>query len=552
MNQRDSHLETKATRAVAQRLREVGLLLLDCDTAGHLNSGPRPGADWLADLFCLSGIFRGALREAAGKWKELSELPGLELFPGCWVFPMPRVRRRRRVGYAVAVILTEAFLDCEQLSAMCQSVRMDFELTRRRLAELPPAGEADVQRLAVMTSYALADHVELASNDEAIESVGQQLADSYEEISLLYSITQSMTVVQQPRRFVTIVCEELLGTLPYSWVAVLLADDRDRLKKLAGLFTVSGEPNQPVEALRPLVQDLLSLAQPETPLVLGPAINDEHARFADLGESVLAHPISRDGRVIGLLVAGEKQGADRDVSSVDMKLLGATATHMAIFLENAALYDDLNAMFLGTLDALTASIDAKDQYTSGHSRRVAHLTQELAKAIGLPDHTISRMQITGLIHDVGKIGVPETVLCKPGKLTEEEFDSMRKHPEIGYRILKDIPQLKDILPGVLYHHERWDGKGYPDGLAGTDIPWLARILCVADTYDAMRSDRPYRTGLGPDETLEEIAMCSGSQFDPDAVRAFVDGQVMVEKEPPPLESVGSRLGASRDSWRTTF
>ena len=521
MNQRDSHLETKATRAVAQRLREVGLLLLDCDTVGHLNSRPRPGTDWLADLFCLSRIFRGALREAAGKWKQLSELPGLELFPGCWVFPMPRVRRRRRVGYAVAVILTDAFLDCEQLSAMCQSVRMDFELTRRRLAELPPAGEADVQRLAVMTSYALADHVQLASNDEAMESVGQQLADSYEEISLLYSITQSMTVVQQPRRFVTIVCEELLGTLPYGWVAALLADDRDRLKKLAGLFTVSGEPNLPVDALRPLVQDLLSLAQPETPLVLGPAINDEHARFADLGKSVLAHPISRDDRVIGLLVAGEKQGPDRDVSSVDMKLLGATATHMAIFLENAALYDDLNAMFLGTLDALTASIDAKDQYTSGHSRRVAHLTQELAKAIGLPDHTISRMQITGLIHDVGKIGVPETVLCKPGKLTEEEFDSMRKHPEIGYRILKDIPQLKDILPGVLYHHERWDGAGYPHGLSGQRIPMVARLIALVDSFDAMSSTRTYRAAMTRSEVLAEISQCAGTQFDPDLAPVFV-------------------------------
>ncbi len=521
MNQPGSHLENEATRAVAQRLREVGLLLLDCDTTGHLNSRPLPGADWLSDLFCLSRIFRGALREAAGKWKQLDELTGLEIFPGCWVYPMPRVSRRRRIGYAVAVILTEAFLDCEQLSAMCQSVRTDFELMRTRLAELPPTGEDEVERLAVMIRYALADHVQLATNDQAMESVGQQLADSYEEISLLYSITQSMTVVQQPRRFVTIVCEELLGTLPYSWVAALLADDRDRLKKLAGLFTVSGDPNQPVETLRPLVQEMLSLARPEMSLVLEPAINQAHARFADLGESVLAHPISRDDRVIGLLVAGEKEGPDQAVSSVDMKLLGATATHMAIFLENAALYDDLNAMFLGTLDALTASIDAKDQYTSGHSRRVAHLTQELAKAIGLPDHTISRMQITGLVHDVGKIGVPEIVLCKPGKLTEEEFDLMRKHPEIGHRILKDIPQLKDILPGVLYHHERWDGKGYPHGLSKQQIPMVARLIALADAFDAMSSTRTYRESLSRSEVLREIRQCAGAQFDPDLAPVFV-------------------------------
>ncbi len=520
MNQRGSHLENEATRAVARRLREIGLLLLDCDMAGHLNSRPLPGTDWLSDLFCLSRIFRGALREAAGEWKQLDEPTGLEMFPGCWLYPMPRVSRRRRIGYAVVVIFTEAFLDCEQLSAMCQSVHTDFELTRRRLAELPPVGEEDVERLAVMISDALADHVQLATNDQAMETVGQQLAESYEEISLLYSITQSMTVVQRPSRFVTLVCEELLGTLPYGWVAALLGEDRDRLKKLAGLFTVSGEANQPVETLKPLVQDMLSLARPEMPLVLEPATNQEHARFAGLGNSVLAHPISRDDRVIGLLVAGQKQGPDLAVSSVDMKLLGATATHMAIFLENAALYDDLNAMFLGTLEALTASIDAKDRYTSGHSRRVAHLTQKLAKAIGLPEYTISRMRIAGLVHDVGKIGVPEAVLCKPGKLTEEEFDLIRKHPEIGHRILKDIPQLKDILPGVLYHHERWDGKGYPHGLAQQQIPMVARLIALADSFDAMSSTRTYRQARSRSEVLREIRQCAGTQFDPDLAPVF--------------------------------
>src|SRR5690606_37371768 len=127
------------------------------------------------------------------------------------------------------------------------------------------------------------------------------------------------------------------------------------------------------------------------------------------------------------LIAGDKRGPDSAASSVDMKLLGATASHTAIFLENAALYDDLNAMFLGTLEALTASIDAKDRYTCGHSQRVAHLTQQLACTIGLTPEQVKRMHIAGLVHDVGKIGVPEHVLLKPGKLTDEEFGWIRLH-----------------------------------------------------------------------------------------------------------------------------
>jgi HD-GYP domain-containing protein (c-di-GMP phosphodiesterase class II) len=273
--------------------------------------------------------------------------------------------------------------------------------------------------------------------------------------------------------------------------------------------------------LRTLCKTILANAQPDVPMVLDPAGNPEHAEFAKLGHSVLVHPVSRDDNVIGVLIAGERRGPDPAVSSVDMKLLGATATSMAIFLENAALYDDLNTMFLGTLEALTASIDAKDAYTSGHSQRVAHLTKLLAKAMDLDEHTVSRMHIAGLVHDVGKIGVPEAVLTKPGRLTAEEFDEIRKHPEIGYRILKDIPQLRDILPGVLYHHERVDGGGYPKGLPGAEIPLVARLISLADAFDAMSSTRTYRKTLSRREAIQEILDCAGTQFDPELAPIFV-------------------------------
>ena len=404
---------------------------------------------------------------------------------------------------------------------MCQAASADFALCRQRLADLPPVSQPNVRRMAAMVRYALEDHLQLSADSKAMESVGQQLAESYEELNLLYTTIQSMSGVERPSRFVTIVCEELLATLPYAWIGAQLADNKPMLKKLSGELIVAGEPGQPAETLRALGKRILAKAKPDTPMVLEPGVNPAHAGFAKLGQSVLVHPVSRDQNVIGVLIAGEKRGPDPAISSVDMKLVMATATNMAIFLENAALYDDLNAMFLGTLEALTASIDAKDTYTLGHSQRVAHLTQLLAEAVGLDEQVVTRMHVAGLVHDIGKIGVPEVVLTKPGKLTEEEFDWIRKHPEIGYRILKDIPRLRDILPGVLYHHERFDGQGYPEGIAGDDIPMVARLISLADAFDAMSSTRTYRATLSRPEVLQEILDCAGTQFDPELAPVFV-------------------------------
>ncbi len=501
--------------ALQQRLRGLGILLLTCSETGELLARTPSGRDWLADLVCQSPLFLDAIKHATAKWRaEEASLDTTEVVPGVWLAPMPLINRRRVAGYSIAVIFTERLLRAEQLRAMCQGAQLDFELCTRLLTQLPLAGESDVNRLAAMVCFAHEDQTRLSTDGQAIESVGQQLAESYEEISLLYTIIQSMTDVDRPDRFVAIACEELLATLPYVWIGMIFQDDHQRLKKLAGRFIFAGETARPEAKMKSVAKKLLAIAEAGAPMVLDPATNPGHAGYAAVGQNALVHPISSDDKVIGLLIAGDKQGEDRAASSVDMKLLGATASHTRIFLENAALYDDLNAMFLGTLDALTAAIDAKDRYTCGHSRRVAHLTAQLARAIGLEEHEVSRMHIAGLVHDVGKIGVPERVLLKPGKLNGEEFEWIREHPDIGYRILKDIPQLDDVLPGVLHHHERYDGNGYPAGLAGEDIPLVARIITLADSFDAMSSTRTYRRRLSREDVLEEISRCAGYQFDP--------------------------------------
>lgn len=513
---------TAHSALLEQRLRAVGIATLQCDLDGGIEPRVRPEPDWLAMLLRASPLFQSGLRTAAKRWSNVDAPVPVEIVPGLWAAAIPRAIRRRREGYIVAIIPTMNLVGSEHLAAMCQAGRMDFELANDLLRSLPPAATEDIPRLAALVRFGHDDQAKLLTENKSMESLGQQLAESYEEINLLYTITQNMTVRERPEHFIRAALDELLQTLPYRWIAAQLLDDPQRLRRVAGRLFVVGDVDVNEPDMQVMARKLLSESSPDSARVLDPISNDGDAEFAILGQPVMTHPVTVDGHVIGLLLAGNKFGADSAASSVDLKLLGATASHMAIFLENAALYADLNGMFLGTLEALTASIDAKDRYTCGHSRRVAMLTKQLATAIGLNEKLIERTHIAGLVHDVGKIGVPEHVLIKPGRLTEEEFSWVRKHPEMGYRILKDIPQLDDVLPGVLYHHERWDGGGYPHGLSGERIPLVARLIALADSFDAMSSTRTYRPAMTRDRVLQEILNCGGAQFDPTLVSHFVN------------------------------
>jgi putative nucleotidyltransferase with HDIG domain len=258
----------------------------------------------------------------------------------------------------------------------------------------------------------------------------------------------------------------------------------------------------------------------KSPLLVNNLPNDK--TFAWLGEyakQIIAVPLQREDQILGCLFGIDKMSGEFD--SVDSKLLNSIANESAIYLENVTLFADVHGLMMGLLHSLTSAVDAKDAYTCGHSERVALLSRHLAKTIKMSDAEVERIYMAGLLHDVGKIGVPEAVLQKPGKLTPEEFDQMKKHPEIGARILADIKQIRDIIPGVLHHHERYDGKGYPAGLAGENIPVMGRILCLADCFDAMTSNRTYRKALPLEVALTEIRRCSGTQFDPALAEAFL-------------------------------
>ncbi len=204
------------------------------------------------------------------------------------------------------------------------------------------------------------------------------------------------------------------------------------------------------------------------------------------------------------------------------KLLSIIGSRAAAAIENARLYEDLQASFQQTIEGLAAAIDKMDRYTSGHSTRVAVYATYLAKRLGLSPPEIEIVRQSALMHDIGKLGCVMN-LNKPGKLTQEEYEVFQQHPGFGRDILEPIKFLHPLIPGVHLHHEMWGGKGYPLGLAGNDIPLIARIVSVADTYDAMTSDRAYRRALPHDVAVAEIERCSGTQFDPDVAAVFNEG-----------------------------
>lgn len=199
-------------------------------------------------------------------------------------------------------------------------------------------------------------------------------------------------------------------------------------------------------------------------------------------------------------------------------------------------------VFLQTIEAMAFALEAKDAYTHGHSRRVSILSEEVARGMALSELEIERVRISAVLHDIGKLGIPEEILRKEDRLSPEEQEIIRRHPEIGYRILESVRELSDVNRCILLHHEKFDGTGYPKGVRGLDIPLESRIIAVTDTYDAMTTDRPYRRGLHHDRAIEELRRFSGTQFDPDCVRAFL--RLYEDRAPvfPPFPSVFSKAG----------
>lgn len=274
------------------------------------------------------------------------------------------------------------------------------------------------------------------------------------------------------------------------------------------------------------VQDYLDKKLPHlTPLFFDVVEKQEAviAKSNDTSEflpTIICSPLMIRGQVFGVLIV-KKDGRGPGVTQNDLQHIQSLTKRASLNLENKVLYESLYGNLIETFKSLVASIQVRDHYTEEHSYRVMNLALEVAEAMGCDEAERESLRIAGILHDVGKIAIPDSVLLKPDRLTDEEYAIIKKHPTIGESILQSIVIFENERNIILHHHERWDGRGYPDGLAGENIPFLARILCVVDSYDAMTNTRPYREAMRVEDAIMELLKNRNTQFDEKVVDCFV-------------------------------
>lgn len=265
-----------------------------------------------------------------------------------------------------------------------------------------------------------------------------------------------------------------------------------------------------------------------------PVVRNDSQQLPDGTQLVnlAALPVAVKGELRGaILVANKRSGPFTDE---DTQLLLSVGQHAGIALENRRLHAQLAEAYLSTIAVMADAIEAKDPYTRGHCEEVATLAVRVAESMGWKGDDLEQMHYAALLHDVGKIGIPDGILLKPGRLLPEEFQIIRRHPAIGRDLVSRVPRLLEVAPLILHHHERFDGAGYPDGLYGEDIPLGSRILGVVDALNAMTTPRPYRSPVSMLEAVEELRRCAGSQFDPQIVSlvaTLLSGDVVVDETP---------------------
>jgi putative nucleotidyltransferase with HDIG domain len=373
--------------------------------------------------------------------------------------------------------------------------------------------------------------VRVSSGDEfedlatSFNNMAHRLGRQFSALTAINEIDRAVLSAFDREVIIGTLLQRARDVLACDGIAVSISSNNGADAKWTAVATVAADGTKLVKELQPAASEVKELVEnPEYLLTNGSGVRRSYLELEPFERQRLKHFL-----VLPLFIKRELSGvialayaAPPEYDNDDLVQARQLADQVAVALSNTRLIEDLEELKLGALTALARTIDAKSPWTAGHSERVTKLALRVGQAMSLSAEDLEMLNRGGLLHDIGKLGIPPEILDKPGRLTEEEFAVIRSHPEIGARILKPIAAYTNVIPVVLYHHEKWDGTGYPEGLAGTDIPFLARVITVPDVFDAITSKRPYRSGMSLKDAVDLIVGKSGIEFDREVVAAFQD------------------------------
>jgi HD-GYP domain-containing protein (c-di-GMP phosphodiesterase class II) len=370
-------------------------------------------------------------------------------------------------------------------------------------------------------SRQIRDHLQdLITTGYELFNLSSEIVRNYEELALLYDLSIKLSAQSDLDRICEIIADEVQSVLPVKNLSILLADPKSGVLRSQIAVGRDGRRHPPFQ-LEPGQGITGRVAESGQPLIVCDIGQDP--AFTPVGypiTSLLSVPMTLGRKTMGTINISDKLDG-KEFTTYDLKLILAIAAEAAVALENARLFFEVKDLFLSTVKSLVMAIDAKDPYTHFHSLRVSEVSAILSEELGLPPPEVEQIKLAALLHDVGKIGVPEKILLKPGKLTHHEWKAIKQHPLHSVQILEHVKQFSHIIQWVRHEHEHYNGTGYPDQLNGNDIPLPSRIIAVADAFDAITSDRYYRKARPEKEAVVILQKESGHQFDPAVVLAFV-------------------------------
>ena len=433
---------------------------------------------------------------------------------------------------AIAPFITERVEDITAITAAANEFGIDVQQAFRWAAAQSTWQLSALHEITATVAEKISLQQSAVNIKRQMSEISSHLLMTFEEITLLHRLTEHLSISKSATDICELSVNWLGDVIPAKSVCIWLenfghidnqhgvgadGDGREMLIAHGDCSLEKSDFAKFMERLGPRVAT--------EPVVLNRAATSSPTWFYPDVREIISVPIREGNRMFGWLLAlnhtgaGDVTNSEGEFGTVEACLMASVATILGIHCGNIALYHEQSEFFSSVVRALTSAIDAKDPYTCGHSDRVARLSVCLARRLGCNTEDLSTIYLSGLLHDIGKIGIDDNVLRKPGALTPAEFEHIKTHPDLGCQILDGVKQLDKVMPVVRHHHEAWNGEGYPAGLKAEETPFLARVVAVADSIDAMSSDRPYRKGMS-DEKLDAILRDgAGKQWDPKIVEA---------------------------------